>query len=274
MSGNQRPIGDDDLQAYTDDRLSGDRLALMTAYLDEHPEFKQQIAADRRIRDVLRAQLAAKATEPIPTRLRIANIRAARRSLWAGRWRAIAAALVLFGAGGTSGWLLAQIQHPPASQPSSDFARTASVAKDATAAYRTFVVEVAHPVEVDAAHEGHLLQWLSKRLHHPLAAPDLSSFGYHLMGGRLLPADSTAAAQLMFENAEGKRLTVYVQAANGTETAFRYGRIGDAATFAWIDRGFGFAVTAAEDRDRLTPIAEAVYRSFAPDESALPRIEN
>ena len=36
----------------------------------------------------------------------------------------------------------------------------------------------------------------------------------------------------------------------------------DAATFAWIDRGFGFAVTAPATREELLPIAEAVYRRF------------
>ena len=35
------------------------------------------------------------------------------------------------------------------------------------------MVEVAHPVEVGAAQEAHLLQWLSKRLGRKLAAPDL-----------------------------------------------------------------------------------------------------
>ena len=140
-------------------------------------------------------------------------------------------------------------------------APTTSIAQGATAAFRTFVVEVAHPVEVGAAQEAHLLQWLGKRLGRPLAAPDLSRFGYKLMGGRLLPAGSAAAAQLMYDDASGRRLTVYVRAASGTETAFRFQKEGEAATFAWIDQGFGFAVTATATRDELLPIAEAVYLS-------------
>ena len=48
----------------------------------------------------------------------------------------------------------------------------------------------------------------------------------------------------------------------GSETAFRFQRDGDAATFAWIDQGFGFAVTAPATREELLPIAEAVYRRF------------
>ena len=54
------------------------------------------------------------------------------------------------------------------------------------------------------------------------------------------------------------------QAARGTETAFRFQKDGDAATFAWIDQGFGFAVTASASREELLPIAEAVYRGLSP----------
>ena len=124
------------------------------------------------------------------------------------------------------------------------------------------MVEVAHPVEVASAQQAHLLQWLSRRLGKPLVAPDLTPYGYTLMGGRLLPGDGSAAAQLMYDDASGKRLTLYVRAAEGSETAFRFQREGDAATFAWIDRGFGFAVTAPVAREELMPIAEAVYRTF------------
>ena len=127
------------------------------------------------------------------------------------------------------------------------------VAVNASAAYRIFVVEAAHPVEVEAAQQEHLLRWLSKRLGRQLTAPDLSKFGYRLMGGRLLPAGGVAAAQLMYDDAKGNRLTLYVQAEHGTETAFRFRQEGDTGTFVWIDGGFGFAVTAMASRDELLP---------------------
>ena len=227
------------------------------------PSSRERIAAERRQRAGLRAQLQGKAAEPIPARLRIASIQAARRARLIRRASLLAAArrdlrgrrqrrLVRRAAcGPTQPALVAQ-------------APTTAIAQGATAAYRTFVVEVAHPVEVGVAQEAHLLQWLSKRLGHKLEAPDLTPFGYRLMGGRLLPGGSGAAAQLMYEDASGKRLTLYVRAADGTETAFRFQQDGDAATFAWIDQGFGFAVTAMASRDELLPIAEAIYRGLAP----------
>ena len=105
----------------------------------------------------------------------------------------------MFIAGAASGWV--------ASRALPSRSAAVGVAINATAAYRTFVVEVAHPVEVDAAHEQHLMRWLSKRLGRKLTAPDLSKFGYSLIGGRLLPAGGYAAAQLMYENANKARLT-------------------------------------------------------------------
>jgi anti-sigma factor RsiW len=250
-------IGEDELQAFIDDRLDGERRAAVEAHLALHPEIRERVALERRQRAMLRGQLEAKFAEPIPARLRIANIRAAQRGQWAGWMRSAAAAVAIFVVGAASGWFANGFA--PASAP---VAPTTSIAQGATAAFRTFVVEVAHPVEVGAAEEAHLLQWLGKRLGRPLAAPDLSRFGYKLMGGRLLPAGGAAAAQLMYDDASGRRLTVYVRAASGTETAFRFQQEGDASTFAWIDQGFGFAVTAMASRDELLPIAEAVYQRF------------
>lgn len=257
MTGKEFPIGEDDLQAFIDGRLDDGRRTAVEAHLAAHPELADRIAAERRHLSLLRGQLETKFAEPIPARLRIANLRAARRGRWISSVRAAAAALVIFGVGAAVGWVANGLTPSPIPAVA-----TAGVTQNAVAAFRTYVVEVAHPVEVGVQQEAHLLQWLSKRLGRKLAAPDLQPFGYRLMGGRLLPGGSGAAAQLMYDDASGRRLTIYVRATDGTETAFRFQQEGDAATFAWIDQGFGFAVTAAASREQLLPIAEAVYRGF------------
>ena len=261
--GRDLPIGEDDLQAFVDDRLDGERRERVSAYLALHPDLAERVAEERRQRDALRRRLDARFHEPIPARLRVANIQAARRARWGVRGRALAAAVAIFLLGGAGGWFVHRLQTAPEEMRIASAPPTAAVTQWATAAYRTYVVEVAHPVEVGAAQEAHLVQWLSKRLGRPLAAPDLDAFGYRLVGGRLLPAGSGAAAQFMYEDHGGRRLTLYVRAdERGAETAFRFHQDGDAATFAWIDQGFGFAVTGAARRDELLPIAEAVYRTL------------
>jgi anti-sigma factor RsiW len=270
MTASGAPIGDDDLEAFIDGRLAPARRELVESYLADHPEIGDRVTFDSRIRDNLRARLAGKLAEPIPARLRIANIVAARRARSRGRLGIIAAALAIFFIGAGAGWMADRL-YATVFGPTAATAPTAiSIARDAAAAYRTFVVEVVHPVEVDAANQGHLLKWLSKRLGRNLTAPDLAKFGYRLMGGRLLPGVAGAAAQLMYEDTSGRRLTIYVEAAEGTETAFRFRQEGDAATFAWVDQGFGFAVTAREARDELLPIAEAIYRGLEGTRQAPP----
>ena len=256
------PIGEDDVQAFIDGRLNRPRYEEVEAYLAENPAVRDRVVRDREHRDRLRLALAGKFAEPIPARLRIATIQAARRASVLRRLRTAAAAGMIFVAGVASGWV--------ASRALPARSAAVGVAINASAAYRTFVVEVAHPVEVDAAHEQHLMGWLSKRLGRKLTAPDLSRFGYGLIGGRLLPAGGNAAAQLMYENADKARLTLYVQAGPETETAFRFRQDDGASTFAWIDRGFGFAVTAHTTRDALLPIAEAIYHDFDKTQDGVP----
>jgi anti-sigma factor RsiW len=109
-----------------------------------------------------------------------------------------------------------------------------------------------------------------------LLAPTLDAYGFRLMGGRLLPVaaaaggGSSAAAQFMYESNDGRRLTLYVRAGSGAETAFRFQQAGDIGTFAWIDQGFGFAVTGQSARAELLPVAEAVYAAYEALPASMP----
>ncbi|WP_158809189.1 anti-sigma factor [Beijerinckia sp. L45] len=264
MTDPHAPIGEDDLQGFIDDRLDAERRPLVEAYVADHPEVARRLAADRAIRDGLRGALQSKVEEPVPARLRIANIRTLRRTLWIRRGRVAAAAAVVFLVGAGSAFLADRVV-PGLSRPAAASAAT-MVARDATAAYRTFVVDVAHPVEVGGENEGLLIQWLSTRLGLPLAAPDLSTFGYTLMGGRVLPGFTRPAAQLMYENARGKRVTVFIRPSKGGgEGSLRFQQDGETASFIWMGDNFGCAITGAIGRDELRPIAEAVYRRLDDD---------
>lgn len=84
--------------------------------------------------------------------------------------------------------------------------------RQARYAHTVYAPEVCHPVEVTAAEQTHLVHWLSKRLGRTLKVPNLSAQGYELVGGRLLPGDTGARAQFMFQNGAGTRLTLYLGA--------------------------------------------------------------
>jgi len=74
-----------------------------------------------------------------------------------------------------------------------------------------------HAVKVKAAEEKHLVAWLSKRLGHVVRSPGLTEAGCELVGERLLPA-----AQLMYEDGGGRRVTLYVRRGHpDTDSTFR-----------------------------------------------------
>ncbi len=208
--------------------------------------------ADRAIDAELQALFGPIADEPVPERLVRATRRPPRRRV---AWAA-AAAIAIFLAGGSLGWLA----HDHVREAGGDGAALADLARGAAMAHRVFAVEVRHPVEVAASDEGHLVTWLSRRLGTAVRPPPLSDLGYHLVGGRLLPGESGPAAQFMYENASGERLTLYATTAAGTsETAFRFLQDGDTAVFYWLDRDVAYALIGTTDRARLLPVAQKVY---------------
>ena len=256
MSG-KPPVSQDDLLRLHAGALSGAERAVVAAEAAADPEARALLDDwDGQDRD-LRAAYRAVLDEPLPAGMR-ALLDAARqedrrqmRRRLAGPLRVAAAlALVAIGAGG--GFVLGRIgaaETPPV-----------RVAENATAAYTTYVSEVAHPVEVEAARADHLTQWLSKRLGHPIKAPDFASAGFRLMGGRLLPSDAGPAALFMYEDDLGRRVTLYVApGATGEDTAFRFFERGATQSFYWVDGALSCAVTGDIPRDTLRQIAVEAY---------------
>jgi anti-sigma factor RsiW len=141
-----------------------------------------------------------------------------------------------------------------------------ALAQQAAIAHVVYTPEVLHPVEVGAAQEAHLVKWLSKRLGADVKAPQLGAVGYELVGGRLLPSNSGPAAQFMYQDARGQRLTLYVRtdAQEQHETAFRYAQEGKVGVFYWLDGSLGYALSGELERQQLLRVAEAVYHGLNP----------
>jgi anti-sigma factor RsiW len=256
------PIGDDDLHGYVDKRLEPERMAAVETYIATHPDAAAQVLQYQEQRQALRSALQHKYDEPVPVRLRIAGIQAERQRRWRRSLGRIAASGLWLLIGAAGGWIAneelaaGRTAQVTAAAPS----LVNEIAQEALAAHRIYTAEVRHPVEVDVTQEKHLVEWLSKRLARPLRVPDLSAQGYQLMGGRLLPASAGPAAQLMYEDGTGRRLTVYLTAEGGGETSFLYVHDKDLGGFYWRDAGFGYAVLGQADRRDLLATAEAIYR--------------
>jgi anti-sigma factor RsiW len=133
----------------------------------------------------------------------------------------------------------------------------------ALGAHRVYVPEVRHPVEVKAE-EAHLVRWLARRVGADLRAPALAGVGWKLMGGRLLPdQDGLPAAQFMYEDASGRRLTLYIRKETGLgNTSFRFYERDGFGAFYWIDRPLAYALSGRLSRQELTTLANAVYEQL------------
>jgi anti-sigma factor RsiW len=268
MSG-EHGIDERDLQALVDGRLPTERSAEAAAVLASLPEARARVAHYQAQRQQLRAAFAAQAAEPTPLRLRPERLIAMGRRRRVRSVLGAAAAVLLVLIGGAGGWL-AHGWAPPWLKSTAGrltAAEASAITADALAAHRVFAVEVRHPVEVGATEEAHLIQWLSKRLGRPLIVPDLSAAGFQLMGGRLLPSEEGPAAQLMYAH-DKDRLTLYLRASTGGETAFRYYEVDDIGLFYWSDQGFGYALSAKVSRNQLLKIAEIVYQQLSGDAKA------
>jgi anti-sigma factor RsiW len=257
MSG---PPDDDDLHARLDGQLPPERAAALDSRLAADPEMRRRWSRYAEQRGQLRASLAAAADELVPARLNVGHILSRQRLRRATQ---IAAGIALLALGVIAGWS-AQYLGSPAHNAAA--AAASSVAAEAVAAHRVFAVETRHPVEIGADHEALLVQWLSKRLGRPLVVPDLSTAGFRLVGGRLLPSGTGPAAQLMYENAYGIRLTCYYLAVDSSgETGLKYRDDDGVGVQYWVDDGFGYAVAATADRALVERVSKLVYRQTDED---------
>lgn len=259
MSSQERtgsgPIEEADLHAYVDDRLDVARRRAVEAHLAADAGARARVAAWREQNRLLGSLYDPTLDEPVPARLNEtiaeARGRAGRPASW---WWQAAAALVLLALGATGGWFGAHMFDPPPTR------LEAALPREAMLAYRIFVVEKRHPVEVAASERDHLVTWLSRRMGAKVSAPDLSSIGWTLVGGRLLAAIDGPACQLMYEDRAGRRITVYMarNPAN-RETAFLFRTEGAVRSFYWLEGSLGYAISGEIERGELMPIAKAIY---------------
>ncbi|RAR56196.1 anti-sigma factor RsiW [Paraburkholderia unamae] len=250
------------LGAFVDGELPpGDRAAL-EARLAADPQAAARVAAYRAQKAALQALCAGERAGPdapnAPDAAPAVLVLRARAPWW---WRAgIAAAWVCVGAGLTAAVMALAPRLAPdlapgviarieTSESPEAFARRADVA------YAVYSPEQRHPVEVGAADEAHLIAWLSKRLGKPLTAPSLAEYGYALVGGRLLPGNRGPAAQFMYENDAGERLTLYVGSSRADRDAVRLLRDGNRRTFYWSTDRTGYALSGPQTEPKLREIA-------------------
>ncbi|MEO4030420.1 anti-sigma factor [Chromobacterium vaccinii] len=251
------------LQAYLDGELPPQQAAELEAWLEKHPDAVQRLDQWRGQDDALRELWALPEREPMPSRLLAAARAPARRASPPWLSQAMAAGLV-FALGLGGGWYGRQAYQ---TEPPAQIASQAmdSLPRQAAMAHVVYSPDIQRPVEIGADQETQMVAWLSRRMRSPITPPRLAQAGYELIGGRLLPGEQGPVAQLMYHDASGQRVTLYV--ANGArpqaEQGFHFASQGPVNVYYWWERGRGYALSAGMPRGKLAELAALAQRQLA-----------
>jgi anti-sigma factor RsiW len=255
-----RPITEDDLHGFVDQRLEPKRQAEVRAYLDEHPEIAAKINGYGQQRDILRAVLAPIAGEPLPSQLNLTRMIAIQqRPRGIPWWASAAAAMALLVVGGAGGWSLKSMSQRPTEG-------IASLAREAADSFAVYAPDHTHPIELRASDRAELVAWASQRLGHSVTVPDLSSSGYRFMGGRLVATEHGPAAMYMYDDDHGTRLVMLARPMAAEENA-KMSPLAEGTVngFAWADHGMGYSLVGSPPTEALHPIADEARRQLAHD---------
>jgi anti-sigma factor RsiW len=241
--------------ALADGELSGDAAA----------EARLAIAGDKDLRaavawrDALNAQLHGtydrELSVPLPARTRRLL---AGQPAWAvpPQARRIAAAVAFAVVAGGLGFLIGS---RGAGKPD----EAERVVTMAQGAHHVFAGEIRHPVEVNGSESAHLGRWLGARLGVQFTAPVIADSGFTLVGGRLLAEGTRPAGLLMYEDAAGLRVTLYVEKRPiRDETGLQQFSNNGLTTFYWADGEVACAVSGKLDAAKLRVVSEQLYAAL------------
>ncbi len=254
MTTRPQPVDDATLNAWVDGRLAEGRRLEVEAAFAADTELAQRARAWRAQNDLLREGFDAWLEEPVPAR----RVDAARPARARRNWLPWAASVAALAVGLSCGWGARDALLSREGVPT-------TFAREAAFAHAIYSADQRRPVEVAASDAQSLVTWLTRRVGQTAIAPNLSSIGYELVGGRLIAGNARPTALLMYENAAKQRLTLQWRklAARTEETQFRYDVENGVGVFYWIDDNCAYAISGTVDRRDLLAVAQMVYAQIA-----------
>ena len=245
---NERIPDEHDLHAYIDDQLDPARRQWVEAWLAAHPEDARRVEGWRQDAQQLRAAFAGQGRGPMREQLEPARIRRELRQRRRSRLATAAALLVALGVGGMGGWQMR----------GDSLARSTVPMQDAVQAYRLFAD--ASQNGLDLRDGGDLRTWLARYLKDAPPPPALDRVGLKTVGARLLATEQGAAALVIYEDGQGRRLTFFIRPPGPRHEMLPQGQRtdGDLLTRYWSQGGYNYAVVSRSDDPQAGVVGEMV----------------
>ncbi len=245
---NDRPVTDKEIGSFIDREVRGAPRAAIAERLLADPQSRARHDADSRLKQLLREELAAFDPDPSAYALEASALAAARtRPNRRIGWRTVSSAVVLLaiGWGGHIGLeIWREWQVPP-------------LVEEAAQAHQVFANDAMRPVESQNA--ATLTAWFTAHLGEPITIPDLRPAGLRFIGGRLLSSDNGALAQIIYEDADGLRLSLYIAEDHdsGSEDV-EIVRLEEVDAGYWRDGGVTYAVVAESSVEQVIAVASVI----------------
>lgn len=267
MKNSMHTVTEAELHASIDGQLSSDRQLEVDAYLTAHPDEARRMQSYQAQKQALRDLY-----NPVLNEKPSARLQYAAKAPRPWHLQRIAAGLVIAISSAGSAWVARGMADENTLQTAfiqpyaGDNAphKLAGFAQRAAVAHVVYSPDTRRPVEVGADQAQQLENWLSNRLGAPIKPPSLQSVGYTLIGGRLLPGERGPVAQLMYHDASGQRLTLYVTQEIPSQTkatsAFQFGQDGPVNVFYWVDKNMGYAISSGSAQPDLLRVAKVVHQ--------------
>ena len=243
------------LHAFVDNELDTEAEREVDTWLRQHPDELAEINAWKEQKTQLQAAFAPVLDEPIPFAIQETLNKSAKpkRSVHVP-WRNIAAGIALLVVGIGVGLYAA---------PNEKKSKWPIFAQNAISSHLVFASDLSHPVELAAPQQNYLMAWVKHRVGKQLPPPTLKFAGFKFLGGRIVPHKDKPAALYLYENIDGKRITILIgQNSKAENTEKRVWTKKKLHCFFWFNGNLSFAVTSDIPKNKLKLVSDKVQGHF------------
>lgn len=265
MSGHGQQISYVELSAFCDGALSVKDMERVAEALETDPELRATMSKLMADRDALLTDTDVEpndaSVDALAARLQDTIDRQQKRRRQVRMMSLFGSATALIAAG----WLAHVAYMGPVTTPEEIAAITEAgvplFIADAAGAHEIFARDEIHPVEFTASDESIMRDWFKQHLGDHAVVPHLQDLGFRLVGGRLLGDSQGATAQLIYENDDDAKVSLFFSkrpVSGGTEV--RLVKVGKSFASYWQDHELAWAVVEDSPGADISMIADHVSK--------------